>query len=193
MDLTTILNAANSGDSDARADLIAAAYADLKRLAAAKMNNERLNHTLTATALVNEVSLKMLNESQLGPQNGKQFFAYAAKAMRNLLIDHARAKGRKKRGGDAERFSFKEAVIACETQSAELLALNEALEEFAKIDERKAQVVEMRYFGGMSNQEVAEALDISLATVKRDWTVAKSWLMCALAEDDDSESSDGEA
>ena len=184
MDLTAILQSASSGDANARAELIEIAYQDLKRLASRKMNDQRLDHTLTATALVNEVSLKMLNESSISANNGKQFFAFASTAMRNLLIDHARSKGRKKRGGDRGKFTFDEAVIACETQSDELLALNDALNALEKVEPRKAQVVEMRYFGGMSNQEVAAALDISLATVKRDWVVAKSWLICELGSDE---------
>ena len=180
LDLTDILNSASAGDGTARAELIEIAYQDLKRLATAKMTDQRLDHTLTATALVNEVTLKMLKESSLNATSGKQFFAFASTAMRNLLIDHARSKGRQKRGGDLARFTFDEAVIACETQSEELLALNDALKSLEEIEPRKAQVVEMRYFGGLSNQEVADGLNVSLATVKRDWIVAKSWLMCAL-------------
>ena len=184
MNLTEILESATSGDAAARAELIEIAYQDLKKLAAAKMRDQRLDHTLTATALVNEVSLKMLKESSLEAKTGKQFYAFASTAMRNYLIDHARTKGRAKRGGKLEKFSFDEVVLACETQSAELLSLNDALNELGKIEPRKAQVVEMRYFGGMSNEEVADALDISIATVKRDWTVAKSWLICELSGDE---------
>ncbi|MEZ6117646.1 MAG: ECF-type sigma factor [Pirellulaceae bacterium] len=185
MNLTEILISANSGDSTARAELIDIAYQDLKKLATAKMRGQRLDHTLTATALVNEVTLKLLQESQLEAKTGKQFYAFASTAMRNYLIDHARGKARYKRGGKLGRFSFDEAVLACETQSAELLALNDALDALGRIEPRKAQVVEMRYFGGMSNDEVAEALQISIATVKRDWTVAKSWLICELSGDND--------
>lgn len=184
MNLTERLELAAKGDSAARAELIEIAYQDLKRLAAAKMRDQRLDHTLTATALVNEISLKLLKESQLEAKTGRQFYAFVSTAMRNYLIDHARAKARDKRGGKLAKFTFDEAVVACETQSAELLSLNDALDELGQIEPRKAQVVEMRYFGGMSNEEVAEALDISIATVKRDWTVAKSWLICELSGDD---------
>ena len=184
MNLTEILESATSGDAVARAELIEIAYQDLKKLANARMRDQRLDHTLTATALVNELSLKLLKESRIEAKTGKQFYAFASTAMRNYLIDHARGKARAKRGGKLGKFSFEEAVLACETQSAELLALNDALEELTKIEPRKAQVVEMRYFGGMSNAEAAEALNISMATVKRDWTVAKSWLICELSSDD---------
>ena len=181
MNLTEILESATGGDSAARAELIEIAYQDLKTLANAKMRDQRLDHTLTATALVNEVSLKLLKESRIEAKTGRQFYAFASTAMRNYLIDHARSKARAKRGGKLGKFSFDEAVLACETQSEGLLALNDALNELGKIEPRKAQVVEMRYFGGMSNEEVAEALSISTATVKRDWTVAKSWLICELS------------
>lgn len=181
MNLTEILKSAASGDSKARADLIEIAYQDLKRLAHARMRSERPDHTLTATALVNEVSIKLLNESQINVTSGKQFFAYASAAMRNYLVDHARSKASHKRGGTRKKFGFDEAIVACQTQSDDFVALHDALCKLNDIEPRKAQVVEMRYFGGLSNQEVSEALDVSLATVKRDWAVAKSWLICELS------------
>lgn len=182
MDITQILQSANNGDESARKELIAKAYEDLRKIAAGRMRNQPMDHTLTATALVNEVAMKMLNESQIGVENGSQFMAYASLAMRNLLVDHARSKGRQKRGGGRAQFSFNEAMDACDSQSEDFLALNDALNEFAQIKPRQAKVVEMRYFGGMSNQEVADALKTSVATVKRDWVVAKSWLMSRLAD-----------
>ena len=185
MNLTEILESAANGDSAARAELIEVAYHDLKQLAQARMRRERLDHTLTATALVSEVSLKLLKDSSVTANSGKEFYAYVSAAMRNFLIDHARAKATHKRGGKLNRFTFDEAVLACETQSQELVALNDALQKLSDIEPRKAQVVEMRYFGGMSNEEVADALDISLATVKRDWSVAKSWLIVELAGADE--------
>ena len=182
MDLTRILHSAQDGDSDARARVIQAAYDDLKKLAAGKMVGESQDHTLSATALVHEVSLKLLTDNEVPVSSRGQFFGYASRAMRNLLIDHARTKGRQKRGGDRQKFEFKEAVVASQEQSDDLLALNDALDGLANIETRKAKVVEMRYFGGMSNQEVADALEISLATVKRDWEVAKAWLLKTLRE-----------
>lgn len=176
-EITLILQSIESGDPQARAELILAAYDDLRRLASGKMASERQNHTLTATALVNEVSAKLLGDRVVPTENRGQFFAYAAKSMRNLLIDHARAKGRQTRGGDRKRVPLEEANCVDQKQRDELLALNEALNRFAEIDPRKAKVVEMKYFGRMTNDEIAEALDLSLATVKRDWNVAKAWLL----------------
>ena len=184
MDLTQILNSAKAGDPDTRANLIQAAYNDLRKLAATKMIGERQDHTLTSTALVHEVSLRMLNDSHVPTENRGQFFAYASTAMRNLLIDHARTCGRQKRGGDRRKFSFDEATIACDEQCDDFLALDEALTKLAELEPRKAQVVEMRYFGGMSNQEIASTLGVSLATVKRDWVVAQSWLLRELQQDE---------
>ncbi|MCH5375745.1 MAG: ECF-type sigma factor, partial [Planctomycetes bacterium] len=175
--MTQILQQAEAGDADARARLIQAAYDDLRQMASARMTDERQNHTLTSTALVHEVSMKLLTDSQLPVANRGQFFSYASKAMRHFLIDYARTRGRQKRGGNRNKLSFDEALVASLEQRDELLALNDALEELAEIDPRKAQLVEMKYFGGLSNQDIAESLDISLATVKRDWTVAKAWLL----------------
>ncbi|WP_044257247.1 sigma-70 family RNA polymerase sigma factor [Rhodopirellula sp. SWK7] len=183
MDLTQILSAANSGDAEARSQLIQAAYNDLRQLAAGKMANERQDHTLSSTALVHEVSMKLLDDSRVPTESRGQFFAYASKAMRNLLIDHARTKGRQKRGGDRQKFSFDEALVACDEQRDDFLALNSALEKLAELEPRKAQVVEMRYFGGLSNQEIASALETSLATVKRDWEVARTWLLKTLMDE----------
>lgn len=120
VDFTQILHSAKSGDPEARASLIQAAYHDLRRLAAGKMNSERQDHTLTSTALVHEVSLRLLEDNQVPTESRKQFFAYASTAMRNLLIDHARTRGRQKRGGDRQKFSFDEAMIACDEQRDDL-------------------------------------------------------------------------
>lgn len=177
MDLTLILQRAENGDNDARADAIQAAYKELRSLAASQMNRERLDHTLSSTALVHEVAIKLLDDDNVPTRNRGSFFAYAARAMRNYLIDYARTRGRQKRGGDCEVLSLDQALVASQEQSEELLALNEALDRLAEIDSRKAQVVEMRYFGGLSNKEIAEALNISVASVKRDWNVAKAWFI----------------
>lgn len=152
-------------------------YDQLRALAAAHMRDERPDHTLTATALVHEVSLKLLEGVNVKAANQGQFLALAAKAMRNLLIDHARARGRQKRGGDQERLTLDESLAACQERNQELIDLDEALERFSKIDSRKGQVVELRYFGGLSVEETAEILEVSPATIKRDWEVAKAWLL----------------
>ena len=182
MDLTPLFDKAPQGDADARAEFIQAAYDDLRKLAAAKMADERANHTLSSTALVHEVSVRMMTDAKLPVADPSQFLAYASKAMRNYLIDHARNRGRQKRGGERKRLTFDDVMIACEEQRDDILALNEALERLAEVSPRRARLVEMRYFGGLSNQEIAEALDISPATVKRDWAVAKTWLLNKLRQ-----------
>lgn len=189
MDVSQILLQAESGSSSARADLIQATYDELRHIAAARMADERQNHTLTSTALVHEVSLKLLNESQLPVRSRGQFLAYAASAMRHYLIDYARSRARQKRGGDRQKLAFDEAVVACQDQPEDLLALHESLETLAEIDPRKARLVEMRYFGGLSNQETADCLGVSLATVKRDWVVAQTWLLAELTGTADNQSS----
>lgn len=176
MNLTQILQSAQAGDAAARAEILRAAYEDLRKLASHRMRDERQNHTLSATALVHEVSLKLLNDARLPVEGRVQFMAYVSKAMRNLLIDHARTRGRQKRGGDRQKLIFADALIASREQSDDLLELHGALEKLAELDARKAEVVEMRYFGGLSLQDVSGALNVSLATVKRDWDVAKTWL-----------------
>ncbi len=183
MDVSALLSRARTGDSDARSELLQATYDQLHRLATARMRSERPDHTLTATALVHEVSVKLLENSSVTVESQGEFMALAARAMRNLLVDHARGRGRTKRGGGRQKLSLDEALIACEEQSPELLDLHEALNGLTEIDPRKGQVVEMRYFGGLSVAEVSQALSISPATVKRDWDVARTWLMRAMTED----------
>ena len=180
MDVTAVLEQAGNGDSHARGELIQLVYEDLRKLAAGQMSHQSPDHTLTSTALVNEVALKLLSDAQIPTESRAQFFAYASRAMRNLLIDHARSKGRQKRGGQREKFQFEEALVAAENQSEDFLALNQALDALAESQPRKAQVVEMRYFGGMKLEEISQALDVSLATVKRDWDVAKTLLLHSL-------------
>jgi RNA polymerase sigma factor (TIGR02999 family) len=177
MNVTQLLERATQGDSHARGELIRATYDQLRVMAAARMRDERPDHTLTATALVHEVSLQLLEKVDLSATTRGQFLALAAKAMRNLLVDHARARGRQKRGGGYHKLSLDEALVACQEQSTELLELHEALERFSELDARKSQVVELRYFGGLSIQETADVLDTSPATVKRDWEVARAWLL----------------
>ena len=140
MDFTELLRRANEGDTEARAEAIASAYDRLRELAVAKMSDERQDHTLTSTALVHEVSLKLLHDADVPTASRGQFLAFASKAMRNYLIDHARTKGRQKRGGIRRRHSFEEAMVASNEQRDDFLALNAALEVLAKIEPRKAQV-----------------------------------------------------
>ena len=151
---TEILLAAKSTGRSARGRLIDAAYKDLRRIAGAKMAQERTNHTLSPTALVNEISMRLMSDGNVPTEDRGRFFAYAARAMRNHLIDHARAKGRFRRGGDREQVSINEEITAGEDEQ-DLLALHEALEVLAESEPRQAQVVELRYFGGLGNAEIA--------------------------------------
>lgn len=176
MELSQLLQRAKQGDQAARGDLVRVAYEDLRRLARGQMSQQRPDHSLTATALVHEVSARLLEKSQVPSSSRGEFMAYAATAMRRVLIDHARAKGSQKRGGRQQKLQLDAALTAAEEQPSELLELDEALRQLQEVDPRRSQVVEMRYFAGMSIEEVAESLAISPATVKRDWTVAKMWL-----------------
>jgi RNA polymerase sigma factor (TIGR02999 family) len=177
MHLDQLLERACQGDCEARGELIRVTYDQLKALAAAHMRGERPDHTLTATALVHEVSLQLLDGAAVTATNQGQFLALAAKAMRNLLIDYARSRGRRKRGGELNKLSLCESLAANNSQSPELVELDEALKRLGEIDARKAQVVELRYFGAVSIEETGRILGISPATVKRDWEVAKAWLL----------------
>jgi RNA polymerase sigma factor (TIGR02999 family) len=177
MQVTQLLERVCDGDREARSELIRVTYDQLKTLAAARMRDERLDHTLTATVLVHEVSLQLLEGAVVTANDRGQFLALAAKAMRNLLIDYARARGREKRGGGGQRLSLDEDLAASDERNDELVELDEALERFSQLDARKSQVVELRYFGGLSIEETAQVLGVSAATVKRDWEVARAWLL----------------
>lgn len=183
MDFSQLLIRAGQGDRAARDQLIGVAYDDLRALAGAQMRDQPPHHTLTATALVHEVSAKLLEKSG-APRglNRGQFFAYVATAMRRTLVDHARAKAQQKRGGGRSPLQLDEAMVAAEQQPEALVQLHEALDRFAEFDPRRCKVVEMRYFGGMSICETAEALGLSPATVKRDWEVARLWLLRELQQ-----------
>jgi RNA polymerase sigma factor (TIGR02999 family) len=174
--ITQILRSVQASDPEAREQLIEATYDDLRRIASSRMAAERQNHTLTATALVNEVSLKLLQDRQLPTENRDHFFAYASRAMRNMLIDHARSKVSQRRGGKNQSVPLDAIEQEAQKCDEELLALDDSLTAFAEVDSRKAKVVEMKFFGRMTIEEIASALDISVATVKRDWEIARAWL-----------------
>lgn len=176
MEISEILQSVSANEAGARARLIESAYQELRRIAQGQMSRERDNHTLSATALANEVSIRLLKEGRLSIENRGQFFSYVARAMRNHLVDHARAKGCQSRGGDRGKLSLDESMAADKRRNEDVLELNEALQTLAQSNPRVAQVVEMKYFGGLSNAEIAYALEISIATVKRDWDTAKQWL-----------------
>jgi RNA polymerase sigma-70 factor (ECF subfamily) len=181
-DVTVLLSALTRGDDGAASKLIPVVYAELRRLAGSYMRKERADHTLQATALVHEAYLKLVEQRSVNWQSRAHFFGVAAQLMRRILIDHARGHTRQKRGGDDQKVSLDEAFIFSERQADELLAVDDSLNQLAKIDPRQAKVVEMRFFGGLSIEEAAEALQVSPKTVKRDWSVAKAWLYADLKE-----------
>jgi len=175
-ELTELLISWSAGDETALHRLMPIIDQELHRIAHYHMNRETPGHTLQTSALVNEAYLKLINQKNVKWQNRAHFFAIAARLMRRILIDHARAQNRAKRGGDAERVPLSEAEVAGQPSPAELLALNTALERLAEIDLQKSRIVEMRYFGGLTMEEVAEVLGVSVVTVRRHWRLAKAWL-----------------
>ena len=180
--MTKLLKLAKNGDDKARADVIRVAYEDLRRVAQAQMRDQRQDHTLSSTALVHEVAVRILENGHVASENRAQFLAYASTAMRRILVDHARARGAQKRKANRQQLEFDEALVAASEQRDDFLRLNEALDELAEMDPRSGRIVEMRYFGGMSHSEVAAALEVSLSTVKRDWETAKAWLLCEISQ-----------
>jgi len=180
MNPTALLLAWNRGEPDALDALLPLVYEELRRLAARYMRHEREGHTLQATALVNEAYLRLIEVKQVQWQNRAHFFAMAARLMRRILVDAARASGSQKRGGGSPMLSFDDALVISTGPAgpgSDLVALDDALTALATIDPRKSQVVELRFFGGLSIDETAEALQISRDTVKRDWKIAKLWLL----------------
>jgi len=175
--ITRLLLDWRNGDQTALDRLMPLVYEELRRMANNYMRNERRGHTLQSSALVNEAYLRLVDHENIDWQNRAHFFGVAAQAMRRILVDHARTRNYQKRGGGAQQVSLDEAATMAGDRAAELIALDEALQELAKIDERKSRVVEMRYFGGLSLEETAEALGVSIPTVTRDWTTAKAWLL----------------
>ena len=169
-----------SDDSRVVDRLFPLVYDELRRIAAAQMKKERPDHTLRATALVNEAYLKLVDQTRVQWQNRAHFFAIAARAMRRILIDYARTRSREKRGGDQERVTLEGLESGGERELDELLDLDEALRRLEDLDARQAKVVEMRFFGGVSMEEIAKVLGVSAATVDRDWRSARAWLSVEL-------------
>jgi RNA polymerase sigma factor (TIGR02999 family) len=149
---------------------------ELHRIAHYHMNRENPGHTLQTSALVNEAYIKLINQKDVRWQNRAHFFAIASKLMRRILLDHAKAQHRAKRGGDARQVSLSEVFISSDKPAAELIALDDALNKLSEFDKQKSDIVEMRYFGGLTMEEIAEVLGISSATVRRHWSIAKAWL-----------------
>ena len=165
------------GDAEAAAHLIPLVYDELRRLARSYLRRERPDHTLQATGLVHEAYLRLVDQTVTTWQSRAHFLGVAAQVMRRILIDHARRHRAEKRGGDWERIEFIEDEIAPDSvRTVDLIALDDALQDLAKFDSRQSQVVELRFFGGLTNEEAGEALDISPRTVKREWRMARAWL-----------------
>lgn len=175
-DITAILQDWNNGKKEAKELLIPFVYEELKRQARILMSKERPNHTLQATALVHEVFLKLSAQTGIDWQNRSHFYGFASRMMRQILIDHARLYMTEKRGNKPVYFSLDDVRIPIEERADSIMILNEALEKLEKMDEQQARVVEMRFFGGLNNIEIAEALGISERTVGREWQAARLWL-----------------
>jgi RNA polymerase sigma-70 factor, ECF subfamily len=175
-DVTQLLVAWSNGNQAARDQLMSVVYEELHRLARRYMERESPGHTLQTSALVNEAFLRLVDQRNVQWQNRAHFFGIAAQMMRRILVDYARSRSYAKRGGGARRLTLDEGLIVSDERSAEVVAVHEALEGLAKFDARKSQIVELRFFGGLSIDETAEVLGVSPGTVMADWTVAKAWL-----------------
>jgi RNA polymerase sigma factor (TIGR02999 family) len=175
-EITQLLLAWSEGDRAALDQLTPLVYEELRRLAKRYMGQERPGHTLQTTALVNEAYLRLIDTSQVRWQNRAHFLAVSAQLMRRILVDFARARRQLKRGGEVRRVSLEEALVVSAEPDADLVALDDALSALSALDPRQSRVVELRFFGGLSVEETAEALNISETTVRRDWTLARAWL-----------------
>lgn len=178
--ITVLLLKWSKGDSSAREELMPLVYGELRRLAARYLRRERVNHTLQPTALVNEAYLRLVDQQKVEWQNRAQFFGLAARLMRNILVDHARRHQAAKRGGQQFTVSLSRADRISQEAEIDLVALHETLERLAAHDQQKGRIVELRFFGGLTIEETAEVLEISHATVERDWKMARAWLRCEL-------------
>ena len=180
-DVTELLRAWTAGDLNARDRVMAAVYGELRRRAAARLRHERRDCTLQPTALVHEAYLRLVDQRRAVWQNRSHFFAIASQMMRRILVDHARAHRSAKRSGQWARVTLDDALKAAPVGDVDVLDLDNALTRLAAFDARRSQVLELRFFGGLSLQETGEALGISLATVERDWQVARAWLFRELS------------
>lgn len=176
--VTKLLIKLTDGNEAVLEDLLPLIYDELRQLASRYLRRERRDHTLQPTALVHEAYMKLVDQTQVRWQNRAHFFGVAAQIMRRILVDHARRHTAEKRGGAAEVLPLEEEilVVASDEKGVELLALDEALENLAKIDPQKSKIVELRYFGGLSVEETAEVMGVSAITIKRQWRMAKAWL-----------------
>ena len=176
-EISRLLAAWRNGNQQALDELTPLVYEELRRLAHHYMSRERPGHTLQTTALVNEAYLRLVDQKVTQWQNRAHFFGIAAQLMRRILVDHARSHAYAKRGGGAHKVPLDDAAVLSPERGAEVIDLDDALKSLAEIDARKCRVVELRYFGGLTVEETAEVLNVSPITVKRDWSVAKAWLL----------------
>lgn len=174
--ITQLLKGWSNGDQDARDQLMPLVYEELRRMAHRHMRKESPGHTLQTSALVHEAFVRLADQKEVHWQNRAHFFGLASQMMRRVLVDHARGRQVAKRGGDARKVSLDEVAIVSAERAAEVVALDEALTRLADVDQRKSQIVELRFFGGLSIEETAAVLAVSPGTVMRDWTLAKAWL-----------------
>lgn len=179
--MTELLHAWSRGDGDARDRLVSLVYPDLRRRAAAYLRRERHGHTLQPTALVHETYLRLVDQKRVVWQNRAHFFAVASQMMRRILVDRARARRMAKRSGRWARLTVDEGTAVGQPLAVEVLDLDDALTQLATFDERKSRIVELRFFGGLSLEETGEVLNLSLATIERDWQVARAWLYKSLS------------
>jgi len=182
--ITKMVNDLAGGNRPAAEQLFGLLYDAFRRLAARYLKAERAGHTLSPTALVHEVYLKLVDQSRVNWQGRTHFFAVGAQIMRRILVDHARGKGRVKRGGGRIRIQLDEGLALSPQRDEDILAVDEALAKLAKVDPRQAAIVELRFFGGLSVAEVAEVLGLSKRTIEGEWTVARAWLRRELSGDD---------
>jgi RNA polymerase sigma factor (TIGR02999 family) len=178
--VTQFLIDLSNGNERAADELLPVVYDELKRIARYYMSRERASHTLQATALVHEAYLKLIDQRKVDWQNRSHFFGLASEIMRRILVNHARDRKAEKRGGEMQQVSLSVALDHFQQKDVDILVLNEALEELAKFDERKAKVVELKFFGGLTTKEICEVLKVSDATVEREWTFAKAWLFAKI-------------
>lgn len=183
--ITRLLREIREGDSGAFDRLMPLVYDELRQIARRQLRGERSDHTLDTSALTHEVYLKLVGEAEVDWENRAHFFVLAARAMRQILIDHARKRNAQKRGGNWTRTTLSSRNLRVEVQMGELIDLDEGLHRLHEIDERASRVVELRFFGGMTEDEVAEVLDISTRTVQRDWRKARAWLYKEVYSADD--------
>ena len=174
--VTQLLDAMRQGDQAAFEQLLPLVYDELHRIAGRHMARQHHNHTLQTTGLIHEVYLRLVNQEEKRWENRAHFYAVAATVMRHILVDHARARQRDKRGGDALKVSLDEAAAKADERALEITALDEALKTLATFDQQQSCIVELRFFGGLTMEEIAEAMGTSLSTVEREWRAARAWL-----------------